>query len=460
MATIVDTNKPNARPNSANANTAAQAAPVAQVATYPAAIVSGGSAPSGIGTTVERTGTTFETALTKYLGGKENYERRYKNASDEDKEKLTRQFFADITKNAKISDLRQFELYRQRCTDPEEYRRLTRTIRALKEGHQTEAARSVIQEGPQRLREVGLATVADEYHHYKGKAQTEVAQLVVNTKNADAIRTAAGHASALETRNQAPAVKIFARAGLEKQNQLAVDKILSSQYQSYANNDVRNEIHAFLSDSKNTGYVEASEFDNQSYQAFSYGISNEDDSTSDDGSYSVSDEEETASPSDDVPDVAENLDNTPQSEELVSAITSRTDPKTLEEMIRSSSEMDQIRAFSQASAPSVDSIKIALNSNPPMGLLSTLKETVADMPEGPAKTQIVRLMVERGMLDAKNIGSTSGLQLAYLDVASDKGDLPDLAQQRSIRNNFSILATQKLKELMKRNNNVEDRLVG
>lgn len=249
MATIVD---PNQR-NTAIAGTGEKA--TLAVAGKPVADpikLAGTPTPTDTGLTVKK-GPTLDQALKNYFG-----EKRYNAAkTDEEKDKLTVEFFQWLRENGSIDERRQFELYRARAgNDLNQYNRVSRTVQALDGDHQVDAARTVITQGSDDQRRVGVRAVADTYHHYNPQAQKPAAQLVVGSRDPNAIKTAAGHASGVDKGNQVGVVNIFAGAKLDKENQLAVNRTLIDQYGQFEKEN-QVDIHRIMS---NTEYAETTKY--------------------------------------------------------------------------------------------------------------------------------------------------------------------------------------------------------
>lgn len=196
-------------------------------------------------------GPTLEDTLTKFYG------KKYINASDEDREKLAVDYFDWLSKEKKttISQGSQFELYRQRSSNDEDYKRLSGIIDKLEAKYQKNAAYSVITKGTCRQQDIGQRVVADDYQNYDGSVQLDVAKFITDSKNVDAIKIGASHAADLEDRNQIGAVNIFEKAEIPDDAKKSVDKILINQYSDYA---VENqlEIHKIMSSSQYSETVE------------------------------------------------------------------------------------------------------------------------------------------------------------------------------------------------------------
>lgn len=196
-------------------------------------------------------GPTLEDTLTKFYG------KKYTNASDEGREKLAVAYFDWLSKEKKttISQGSQFELYRQRSSNDEDYKRLSGVIDKLEAKYQLNAANSVINKGTSKQKDIGQRVVADDYQNYDGSVQLGVAKLITDSKNVDAIKIGASHAADLEDQNQVGAVNIFEKADISDDAKKSVDKILINQYSDYA---VENqlEIHKIMSSSKYSETVE------------------------------------------------------------------------------------------------------------------------------------------------------------------------------------------------------------
>lgn len=176
--------------------------------------------------TPTKQGPSLNKALTNFYGNK------YVNASEEEKEALIVKYFDWLSKDKKdvISQLGQFKLYRERCTDDLEYKRLSSVIDKMEAQYQKTAAKTVITEGTERQKDIGQRAVADDYHHYDKSVQTDVAQFIADSQNVEAIKIGASHASELASENQTAAVKIYVGADIDEKFKASVDKILIDQY--------------------------------------------------------------------------------------------------------------------------------------------------------------------------------------------------------------------------------------
>lgn len=231
------------------------------------------SAPSKMGVEIEKSAHISTTDISldsskdfnpKFKGGKsldkaltEFYGKEYVNAGDEKKEKLIVKYFDWLSKDKKnaISQLDQFKLYRDRCKDEKEYKRLSSVIDKMESKYQFSAAKAVITEGTARQKDIGVKAVADDYQHYDKSVQTGVSRLIVDSKNTEAIKTGASHASQLDKGNQVDVVKIYESAPINNKAKKEVDKIIIDQYKDYAKeNQVA--IHTVMANSKCEGVAQ------------------------------------------------------------------------------------------------------------------------------------------------------------------------------------------------------------
>lgn len=193
---------------------------------------------------------SLEETLKKFYPG-------YENASPEEQEKMAAKYFSWVEKEKKgvINQLEQFKLYRDRCKSPDEYRRLSKVIDKLEAQYQVSAADTVINEGNELQKDIGAKVVADDYHHYNKFNQTKVAELIVSSKNVDAIKIGASHTSELAVENQTKSVGIYQKSEIADNFKKEVDRILIDQYGKY-NKSNQVDIHKIMSNSKFTETVE------------------------------------------------------------------------------------------------------------------------------------------------------------------------------------------------------------
>lgn len=208
-----------------------------------------------------RKGPTFNQALTNFYGDK------YTAASDEEKEKMAVRFFDWLNKDKKeeISQLDQFKLYRERCTDDNEYKLLSSIIDKMEAQYQTKAAKTVITEGTERQKDIGTKAVADDYQNYDSSNQVEVSQLITGSKNKTAIEIAAGHSSEVAKENQTEVVNVYANAYVNQEtgkidkkdeaSQQKINEIMINQYGNYAKEN-QVDIHNIMSNSQLSATVE------------------------------------------------------------------------------------------------------------------------------------------------------------------------------------------------------------
>lgn len=190
-------------------------------------------------------GPGLDDTLTKFYG------KKYTQATEEEKEKLIVKYFDWLSKDKKdtISQLDQFKLYRDRCTDEAEYKRLSSVIDKMEAGYQVNAAKTVITQGTDKQKHIGRKAVADDYQNYDKANQNEVLTMVVDSKDEEAIKIAATHTAQLDKANQVGAVKIFQGAEIAEDAQKAVDKVIIDQYGQFAKEN-QVDIHKIMSSSK------------------------------------------------------------------------------------------------------------------------------------------------------------------------------------------------------------------
>lgn len=234
--------------------------PTLKGATYATAPQSAAVAPATITVPVGQTGKTDPTAptFTKKAAGpsldevlSRFYGAKYTNASEEEKESYAVRYFNWLRDEKKqvISQLDQFKLYRDRCTNEEEYRRLSSIIDKMEAQYQLDAAKTVMTQGTGRQQQIGQMAVAEDYQNYDASVQVPVVQELVATKNEDAIKAGAYHASQVDEGNQTPVVKAFQTAQISEKAQKEVDKTIIDQYADFAKQN-QVDIHQIMSQSK------------------------------------------------------------------------------------------------------------------------------------------------------------------------------------------------------------------
>lgn len=115
----------------------------------------------------------FNQTLEKFYG------KKFTEASPEEKEKLAVKYFDWIRsdKKGKISQSRQFELYKQRCESPEEYEFLCSVIDKMESGEQAKAAQSVMYDGSDSQKLIGTRAVARDIDNYSQEDIAEIKKL-------------------------------------------------------------------------------------------------------------------------------------------------------------------------------------------------------------------------------------------------------------------------------------------
>lgn len=177
------------------------------------------------------------------------YYKRYNSSSEEEKVKLINRYLTSLAGSPE-RQAKAFENLRKKGATPEEIERLSKTIDKLHVKVQFKAADAVCNKGTTEQNQAGRRVVANEYSHYDKTVQNSVAQMIVKTKDENAIKTAATHSSDCDSSAQVEVVKTF-----QKIENKDVNKILIDQYSKY---DVKNQldIHQTMSNSKLSETVE------------------------------------------------------------------------------------------------------------------------------------------------------------------------------------------------------------
>ncbi len=199
----------------------------------------------------QKKGSTLTDALTRFYG------KKYTEASEEKKEELIVKYFDWLRteKKSTISQIDQFKLYRERCTDDAEYKLLSSVIDKLEAGYQYSAAKIVVTEGTTKQRHIGQIAVAEDIHNYDKSVQLDATELIIESKNEEAIKISASHASELHEENQVQAVEIYQKAEMPDEFKKRIDIILINQYERFAKENQVN-IHKIMSNSKFSETVE------------------------------------------------------------------------------------------------------------------------------------------------------------------------------------------------------------
>ncbi len=108
------------------------------------------------------------------------YGKKYTEASPEEKEKLAVRYFDWIRSDKKdtISQSRQFELYKSRCESAEEYEFLCSVIDKMAPDQQARAVKSVVKEGSDGQRAIGVVATSRDLDNYDKGAVDEIRQSI------------------------------------------------------------------------------------------------------------------------------------------------------------------------------------------------------------------------------------------------------------------------------------------
>lgn len=211
----------------------------------------------------KKTGESVDERLTRYYIS-------YKNATPEEKEKLLDKYITkhyDTLKNKPKAEqikiqLEDYEKLLSNTRNPDSREMITRKINVLKQENQVPAAkRATVEETDPELKKRGEIGVAKTIHKCADENQTKLTQLVVDSKNVEAITIGATNASKLAKENQPVAAKIYEGTKVSEDPEKAeafqksVDKILIDQYGQFAEEN-QLPIHQIMSDSKFSETVE------------------------------------------------------------------------------------------------------------------------------------------------------------------------------------------------------------
>ena len=192
-------------------------------------------------------GPSLDKALTAFNG------KKYINASAEDKEKMIVKYFDWLDKKGEksgVNQLKQFELYRDRCTDPAEYKRLSGVIDKMQARYQLSAIKTVTTKGTEAQKDIGQRAVGEDLGNYDKSVQVDASKILVETKNTEAIKIGASHAAETDKANQTEIVKNF-----QSIDNVDINKVLINQYGQYAKeNEIG--IHTIMSGSQHAETVE------------------------------------------------------------------------------------------------------------------------------------------------------------------------------------------------------------
>ena len=118
----------------------------------------------------KKNGPSVTETLTKFYGS------RFEKASPEGKEQLLVKYFDWLNKDKKdtVSQARQWELYKQRCTSPEEYRFLCGVIDKMQAEQQAKAADSAMTRGTKEQRRIGRSEILRDMNNYDPGARKQI----------------------------------------------------------------------------------------------------------------------------------------------------------------------------------------------------------------------------------------------------------------------------------------------
>lgn len=197
----------------------------------------------------EKTGESVDERLSRYYS-------KYKNATPNEKEQLLDKYitqsYSAIKGKSKEEQIQiQLTDYKKLLYNTKEgdsYEMLAKRINILEKENQVSAAKSAtLEQANLDLRKRGEIGVAKTIQNCDKGNQIELTQLVVDSKNAEAINIGASHASELYKTNQVSAVDIYKTADISKEAKIDLGKTIIDQYAKF---DVANqvEIHKSMSD--------------------------------------------------------------------------------------------------------------------------------------------------------------------------------------------------------------------
>lgn len=196
-----------------------------------------------------KTGESIDERLNRYYS-------KYKNATPEEKEQLLDKYitqsYSAIKEKSKEEQIQiQLADYKKLLSNTREgnsYEMMAKRINILEKENQISAAKAaILEQANLDLRKRGEIGVAKTIHNCDKGNQIELTQLVVDSKNTEAINIGASHASELNKNNQVGAVDIYKTADIPKEAKIDLGKTIVDQYAKF---DVANqvEIHKTMSD--------------------------------------------------------------------------------------------------------------------------------------------------------------------------------------------------------------------
>jgi len=207
-----------------------------------------------------KTGESIDERLTRYYG-------KYKNATKEEKKaflkKYITQSYSEIKGKTRAEQIKiQLGDYKKLLSNTKEgdsYEMLAEKIDILEKENQVLAAKSATTEqASPELRKRGEIGVARTIHNCDSANQIELTDIVVNSKNEQAIKIGASHSSELSDENQVKAVDIYKTADISEKAKTEVGKTIVDQYADFASEN-QVEIHKSMSDKNywNTQVIES-----------------------------------------------------------------------------------------------------------------------------------------------------------------------------------------------------------
>lgn len=211
----------------------------------------------------KKSGESIDERLTRYYT-------KYKNATPEEKEAFLDRYITghyatlkDKSKEEQIKiQLADFKKLLSNTKEGDSYEMLAKRINVLEKENQVLAAKSAtVEQEDLDLRKRGEIGVAKTIHNCHSDNQIELTQLVVDSKNEEAINIGASHASELDIKNQVGAVDIYKTADISKEGKIELAKTIIDQYSKF---DVANQldIHNIMSNKnywskESIGYAES-----------------------------------------------------------------------------------------------------------------------------------------------------------------------------------------------------------
>lgn len=206
--------------------------------------------------TTQKTGESIDERLSRFYT-------KYKDATPEEKEKFLdkyiTQYYSEIKGKSRSEQIQiQLADYKKLIANTKKgdsYEMLAKRINILEKENQVSAAKNLtVEQSNLELRKRGEIGVAKTIQNCDKGNQVELTKLVVDSKNEEAIKIGASHASELDVKNQTPAVQIYQKANISAEAQKVVDHNIIDQYAKFAKEN-QLDIHQTMSDSKLTETV-------------------------------------------------------------------------------------------------------------------------------------------------------------------------------------------------------------